>query len=454
MLNLAKIPKPSNIPIEMALIGAVLRNNDLLDNIEGLVSSKDFFDHQCREIYALIEDDARAAKNFDEHLLSSRLGQPERTKMLECLLQPAPAGMLVQHAKTIADLAARRELMSLGFDLLTISTNENLNVNEISEDVENRVDRIRQGTISTEEAENVGVIAKRICAQASKLYEEGQPVGLRSGIINLDKIMLPLRPKNFVIIAGRPSQGKTSLALNIAENIAIAADHGLPWAGAVAMFSYEMSKEEAIERILSRHANLPSSEISNGNICGDYDKYVELYKYAQYLEQVPFYVEAPDSLTAENLYSKCRRLVRKYGVKMIIIDYLQLMDGDESRNANDRISRISKACKRTASRLGVVIVGLSQLSRAIESREDKTPLLSDLRESGSLEQDADLIVFCYREEYYLALSEPSMADPRWSAWSVKMEEARGNAALIVGKQRRGRQGRCNVQFCGVRTWFH
>ena len=454
MLNLAQIPKPSNVPIEKSLIGAILRNNDLIYEIEGVVSAKNFFDPSCREIYALIEEEARAAKAFDEHLLSSRLSPEDRKVMLECLEKRASPGMIVPHAKAIAELFARRELMSLGFDLLVISTNESLNVSEIAESTENRVDQIRQGSSTREEAENVGVIARRVCANGEELYKTGQEEGLKTGIINLDRIMLPLRKKNFVIIAGRPAQGKTALALNICYNIAVASEMGLPWAGPVAMLSYEMSKEEAIERILARELNISSSDISSGEFCGHPESFVKIQDYVKKLESVPFYVETPDRLTADNLYAHCLRLKRKYGVKMIIIDYLQLMDGGEKLQSNDRITRISKACKRAASRLDIVIVGLSQLSRAIENREDKTPLLSDLRESGSLEQDADLIIFVYRDEYYLALSEPPPTDIKYLEWAAKMEVARDQATLIVGKQRRGRQGRVNVSFCGTRTLFY
>jgi replicative DNA helicase len=454
MLNLAQIPKPANVPIEKSLIGAVLRNNDLVYEVEGIVSAQNFFDPSCREIYALIEEEARAAKAFDEHLLASRLSSEDRETMLECRENRAAPNMVIPHAKAIAELSARRELMTLGFDLLMTSTNEGLNVNEIAEKTENRIDQIRQGSSSREEAENVGVIARRICAKGAELYQSGQEEGLKSGIQNLDNIMLPLRRKNFVIIAGRPAQGKTALALNICHNIALAAEMGLPWAGPVAMLSYEMSKEEAIERILAREFNISSSEISNGNFCGHPELYMKVQEYARRLESVPFFVETPDRLTADNLYAHCLRLKRKYGVKMVIIDYLQLMDGGEKLQANDRITRISKACKRAAARLDIVIVGLSQLSRAIENREDKTPLLSDLRESGSLEQDADLIIFCYRDEYYLALSEPPPTDIKYLEWAAKMEIAKGNATLIVGKQRRGRQGRVNVRFCGTRTLFY
>jgi replicative DNA helicase len=447
VLSLAAIPKPSNVPVEMALIGSVIRNNEIVDEIDGIVSARDFFHPECREIYALIADEIKKGNGIDHNLLSSRLTADEKRVVKTCIENAGTRDLAKEHAKAIAGLAARREMMAIAFDLLLESQNQNIKIEGIIETVEDRIDGLRDGNKDNDDAEHVAVVANRIMDKSNLIHEKGLPPGLRTGVKPLDEIALPMRKGNFIIIAGRPAHGKTALALNILEHVAKC---GVP----SAMFSYEMTNEEAVERIMAGLAKTSSEKIADGTIYDDQELVRNLEASIAKLRGIPLYIQSPDKLTASNLYLKCKRLVRKYGVKVIAIDYIQLMDGDDNRPEHERISRISKACKRVAKRLGIVVIGISQLNRDIEKRENKIPNLSDLRASGSLEQDADLIIFCFREECYVAMEEPTFGDKGYSEWKVKMDAVRGKAQLIIAKQRRGKIGKVNVHFDHTATRFH
>jgi replicative DNA helicase len=447
VLSLASIPKPNNIPVEMALIGSIIRNNDIIDEIDGVLSFGDFFHPECQSIYALISKEIKEGGGIDRNLLSSRLTADEKRVLKICIDNAGTRDLAKEHAKTITNLAARREMMAVAFDLLVESQNQNIKIEGIIETVEDRIDGLRDGNKDNDDAEHVAVVAERIMDRSNEINRDGLPPGLQTGIKALDGIALPMREGNFIIIAGRPAHGKTALALNVLEHTAKC---GVP----SAMFSYEMTNDEAVERIIAGMAHIPSEKIADGTIYKDEKLVRHIEKSISKLKEIPLYIQSPDKLTASNLYLKCKRLVRKYGVKVIAIDYIQLMDGDDSRQENERISRISKACKRVAKRLGIVIIGISQLNRDIEKRENKTPNLSDLRASGSLEQDADLIIFCFREECYVAMEEPSFGDKGYNEWMMKMDAVRGKAQLIIAKQRRGKIGKANVNFDHTATRFH
>jgi replicative DNA helicase len=298
---------------------------------------------------------------------------------------------------------------------------------------------------------------------AAKAFQrDGKLSGVATGLRDLDAKMGGLQSSDLIIIAGRPGMGKTSLATNIAYNIARAyegevqadgttkAVHG----GAVGFFSCEMSGEQLATRILAERTGIPSSHIRRGGITEmDFEKIREC---SIELQSLPFYVDETGGLSISQLTARARRLKRQKGLDLIVIDYIQLLQGSSKRGNDNRVQEITEITtnlKALAKELNVPVIALSQLSRQVENRDDKRPQLSDLRESGSIEQDADVVLFVYREEYYLANKEPRAGTPEYEKWQLDMDLAHGKAEVIIGKQRHGPTGTVELHFEASVTRF-
>jgi replicative DNA helicase len=297
---------------------------------------------------------------------------------------------------------------------------------------------------------------------ASAAYtREGHLSGISTGLRDLDAKMGGLQPSDLIVLAGRPGMGKTSLATNIAFNIAhvyepdqqadgtIKAKNG----GVIGFFSLEMSSEQLATRIISEQAQVPSSKIRRGDLTEtDFEKLVHC---TQMLQKIPLYIDSTGGISIAQLAARARRLKRQRGLDVIVIDYIQLMQGSSknSQNRVQEITEITTGLKALGKELGVPIIALSQLSRQVENRDDKHPQLSDLRESGSIEQDADVVLFVYREEYYLKNKEPKPGTEEYIKWETEMNEARGKAEVIIAKQRHGPTGTVSLAFLGEFTQF-
>jgi replicative DNA helicase len=297
---------------------------------------------------------------------------------------------------------------------------------------------------------------------ANAAYQrDGGLAGISTGLIDLDKKLGGLHPSDLLILAGRPSMGKTSLATNIAFNIAQAyqsqmrPDGSLETlnGGIVGFFSLEMSSEQLATRIIAEQSGVPSYKIRRGDITDL--EFQRISEAARQMQSIPFYIDHTGGISIAQLTARARRLKRQRGLDMLVVDYLQLLSGSKSKGDNrvQELTEITTGLKALAKELNVPIMALSQLSRQVESRDDKRPQLSDLRESGSIEQDADVVMFVYREEYYLKNREPRPGGEEHLAWMSEMERAHGKAEVIIGKQRHGPTGTVELAFEGEFTRF-
>jgi replicative DNA helicase len=298
---------------------------------------------------------------------------------------------------------------------------------------------------------------------AARAYQrEGKLSGLATGLTDLDTKMGGLQSSDLIIIAGRPGMGKTALATNIAYNVArawrgeVRADGHIDTmnGGIVGFFSLEMSAEQLATRIIAEQTGIPSSTIRRGGIHElDFEKIKDV---AIELQHLPFFIDETGGLTVAQLAARARRLKRQKGLDLVVIDYIQLLQGSTRRALEGRVQEVTEittSLKALAKELNVPVLALSQLSRQVENREDKRPQLSDLRESGSIEQDADVVMFVFREEYYLSNKEPRPGTDEYTKWQLEMAAVHGKAEIIIGKQRHGPTGTVNLQFEAAVTRF-
>ena len=297
---------------------------------------------------------------------------------------------------------------------------------------------------------------------AAKAFErDGGLSGIATGMSDLDRMMGGLQSSDLVIVAGRPGMGKTALATNIAFNIAKAYEfrqkpdgsHETVNGGIVGFFSLEMSAEQLATRIIAEQSQVASYKIRRGDITEhDFHRVAEA---AREMQQIPFYIDQTGGISIAQLTARARRLKRQRGLDMLVVDYLQLLSGSKSREGNrvQELTEITTGLKALAKELAVPVVALSQLSRQVESRDDKRPQLSDLRESGSIEQDADVVIFVFREEYYLKNKQPREGTEEFLTWQTDMERVHGRAEVIIGKQRHGPTGTVELAFEGEFTRF-
>jgi replicative DNA helicase len=294
---------------------------------------------------------------------------------------------------------------------------------------------------------------------ANAYKRDGGLSGVATGFRDLDSKMGGLQPSDLIIVAGRPSMGKTALATNIAFHVARAlarGDHGdgRPAEGVVGFFSLEMSSEQLATRIIAEQAGISSEKIRRGRIdANEFDRIVEA---AQELQTLPLFIDQTGGITVAQLAARARRLKRQHGLALLVVDYLQLLAGSSRRASEGRVQEVTEittGLKALAKELAVPVIALSQLSRQVEQREDKRPQLSDLRESGSIEQDADVVMFVFREEYYVERRQPREGSPEHLAWQDEMEQVQGLADVIIGKQRHGPTGTVRLQFRADITRF-
>ena len=461
---------PHNIEAEQQLLGAILTNNDIFDRVSSLVKAEHFFDPVHQRIFEIAA--ARIQKNalaspvtlkafLDDDAGLKELGGPAYLVRLAGAAISAYAAR--DYAQMIYDLSVRRELIQLGRDIASMAAKVDV-ASEPKDQIieaEQRLYKLgEQGVAERGFQSFLKAVTDAVNVANAAYQRDGGLAGIATGLIDLDKKLGGLHPSDLLILAGRPSMGKTSLATNIAFNIAKTHKRGrMPdgtegsvEGGVVGFFSLEMSAEQLAARILSEAAEVPSEQIRRGDMTEqEFRRFVEA---AKALEACPLYIDDTPALPISQVAARARRLKRTHGLDVLIIDYLQLLKGTSKDNRVQEVSEITQGLKAIAKELNIPVIALSQLSRAVESRDDKRPQLSDLRESGSIEQDADVVMFVFREEYYREREKPGDHElEKMAQWQALMESVHGKAEVIIGKQRHGPIGTVELSFEGRFTRF-
>jgi replicative DNA helicase len=471
---------PHNFEAEQALLGAVLLNNLAYNRVSDFLRPEHFADPLHGKIWdaivRLVERGMVASevtlKTLFEHDegFGDKGGYVYLGRLVAAAVSIIDAG---DYGRTIHDLYLRRQLIELGSETVNAAFRQDLDDPAIAQ-IETTEKRLYE-LASTGQIEGGFKPFRASLLDAVSMAEaaykrEGKLTGVATGLFALDQLLGGLHKSDLIILAGRPSMGKSALASNIAFHAAqnYREEHdagGKPKTvdGAVCgFFSLEMSSEQLATRILAEQAGVPSEKIRRGEMTsGDFDSVLGT---SHRLEQMPFFIDDTPALSIAALRTRARRLQRQHGLGLIVVDYLQLLQAPGRRNQESRVqevSEITRSLKTLAKELDVPVLALAQLSRAVEQREDKRPQLADLRESGSIEQDADVVMFIFREEYYLTRAEPTRrpeeSDERFNerheAWRARCEQVYGQAEVIVAKQRHGPTGIVRLSFEGATTKF-
>ena len=463
---------PNNIEAEQALLGAVLVNNDAFYRVSDFLKAQHFHEPVHRKIFEVAGELIRMGKMANPVTLKTFL--PAEEKVGEMTVSHYLARLAAEavnvinaadYGRAIYDLATRRALITVGEDMVNIAYDAPVDMSPAAqiEDAERRLFELAETGRYDGGFESFSDAVKTAIDMAAAAYQrDGHLSGVSSGLRDLDGKMGGLQPSDLIILAGRPGMGKTSLATNIAFNIAHAYEPEMQAdgsfkaknGGVIGFFSLEMSAEQLATRIISEQAEVPSSKIRRGDLTeADFEKLVGC---TQTLQKIPLFIDATGGISIAQLSARARRLKRQRGLDVLVIDYVQLMQGSSKASAQNRVQEITEittGLKSLAKELNVPIIALSQLSRQVESRDDKRPQLSDLRESGSIEQDADVVLFVYRDEYYLKNKEPERNTLEHQEWETKLNEVRGKAEVIIAKQRHGPTGTVSLSFVGEFTRF-
>jgi replicative DNA helicase len=462
---------PHNIEAEQALLGAILVNNDAFYRVSDFLEPKHFFEPIHQTIYETAGSLIRMGKIATPVTLKTfvpadtDIGGMTVGQYLARLAAEATTIINAQdYGRTIYELALRRDLIRIGEDMVNVAFDAPVDFAPRAqiEDAERRLYELAESGRYDGGFQRFAQALTIAVDMAAKAFQrDGKLSGIATGLRELDNKMGGLQPSDLIVVAGRPGMGKTALATNIAYNIAkahraeVQADGTMKSAngGIVGFFSCEMSAEQLATRILAEQTSIASSTIRRGGISeADFEK---IRDYSIELQSLPLYVDETGGLSISQLTARARRLKRQKGLDLIVVDYIQLLQGTSKRSDNrvQEVTEITTSLKALAKELNVPIMALSQLSRQVESRDDKHPQLSDLRESGSIEQDADVVLFVYREEYYLQNKEPKPGTAEHEKWQTEMDLALGKAEVIIAKQRHGPTGTVKLQFEGQFTRF-
>ena len=453
---------PSNIEAEQALIGSILVNNDIIDEISNIVNHRNFYDPLHSKIYNLIENlhnkgmiaNPITLKNSFEN--DSALSEVGGTEYLVKLTRfSSSVKQSIDYAKIVHEKFVKRELVQISETLSDEAVDETIDKtgeNIIQDTEKSLFDLAERGTFHQSFLKFNQALDQTIEMATNAMKSEYGIVGVPTGLNDLDERLGGLHRSDLVIIAGRPSMGKTALATNIGYYAAkkILDDNKK---SSIAFFSLEMSSEQLSTRILSEQSRIKSNDIRRGKVTEE--EFNRLIETSRNIHDLPLYIDETPAITISTLSNRARRIKRLFGLDLIIVDYIQLMTTGSKRYDGrvQEISEITQGLKALAKELSVPVLALSQLSRAVEQRDDKIPQLSDLRDSGSIEQDADVVMFVFREEYYLERKEPKLGTIEHGEWQAKMNDIIGSADIIIGKQRHGPTGNIQVEFEGIYTKF-
>jgi replicative DNA helicase len=463
---------PHNIEAEQALLGAILINNEAFYRVADFLEPEHFFEPIHRQIYDIARGLIRMGKLASPVTLKTFLPADidiagmALTQYLARLASEATTVInAFDYGRTVYDLATRRDLIALGEEMVNVAFDAPVDFapREQIESAERRLYELAEtgryggGFQTFESALHTAV------DMAAKAYQrEGRLSGLATGLRDLDTKMGGLQSSDLIIVAGRPGMGKTAFATNIAYNVArawrgeVRADGHIVTAngGIVGFFSLEMSAEQLATRIIAEQTGIPSSTIRRGGI--HENEFERIRDVVVELQHLPFFIDESGGLTVAQLAARARRLKRQKGLDLLVVDYIQLLQGSSRRALEGRVhevTEITTSLKALAKELNVPVLAISQLSRQVENRDDKRPQLSDLRESGSIEQDADVVLFVFRDEYYLSNKEPRPGTEEHAKWQTDIGAVHGKAEIIIGKQRHGPTGTVALQFEASVTRF-
>ncbi|KQW79731.1 replicative DNA helicase [Brevundimonas sp. Root1279] len=461
---------PVNIEAEQSLLGALLYDNAVFERLPEKLRGAHFYEPFHQRLFDAITAAAAGGRSADPTLLADNFASdPGFTDFgglayLYRLVDAAPPpSRAPEYARAVYDLAVRRDLIRIGGEIVAEAADPAMSAEEHVSKAEGALFGLAE---AGEQAKGVATFAEALdgaLAQAEAAYKrDGQLTGLATDLSDLDQKLGGLHPSDLLILAGRPSMGKTALATNIAFNVARSykavvdpetQERRTVAGGRVFFGSLEMSKEQLALRIVSDRAGVSNDKIRKGLI--NETEFRRLKDAQAELRDIPLHIDETGGINIARLCAKARRHARKHGLDLIVVDYLQLITTDHSKGGNrvQEVSQITGALKALAKELNVPIIALSQLSRQVESRDDKRPMLSDLRESGSIEQDADCVMFVYREEYYLSRSEPKEGTDAHMKWIEALDQCRNQAEVIVGKQRHGPIGTVRLSFDSDTTRF-
>ena len=450
---------PNNIESEQSVIGSILLNNEIFDEINLLITSKNFYDPMHQKIFAAIEKliysgmlaNPITLKNYFENE-KDELNVPDY--LVKITKFSTSSRQAIEYSKLIYDLYVKRELIKISENIIDTAKLNDLDNDgkSIIENFEKSLfDLAEKGSFSSSLVKFDEAMKMTIEMASSAYKNEEGIVGVPTGLTDLDYRLGGLHKSDLLIIAGRPSMGKTALATNIAFNAAKKIQND-GRKSTIAFFSLEMSSEQLSTRILAEQSRIKSNDIRTGKISEEqFDKFIETSKN---ISELPLYIDETPAISIAALSNRARRIKRLYGLDMVVVDYIQLMKASNFREGRvQEISEITQGLKALAKELSVPVLALSQLSRAVEHRDDKKPQLSDLRESGSIEQDADVVMFVYREAYYLQGKEPRPATVEHAEWQAKMNDISHLAEIIIGKQRHGPTGNVMLEFEAMFTKF-
>ena len=461
---------PQNIEAEQSLIGSVLFDNKVLEDLPTNFATRHFFDPLHASIFdacIFLIDNGRLA---DPLTLKSYLKQDDlqRDMDIEKYLSELREGIVSLskakfYAEEIRDCYVRRSLIRIGDELINKSVNPTIDITpdqEISNTEEQLYNLAEKDQINSGPLDFKSVLASATNQINEAYNRKGKLSGIDTGFSGLNRQLGGLNKSDLLVLAGRPAMGKTALATNIGFNAAKSSK--LEKNESILIFSLEMSAEQLAQRILAEQSTIDSHKLRSGDL--NETEFSKLVSTQNDILNLPFFIDDTPAISVGQIASRARRLKRTHGLSVIIIDYIQLIQGSKASEAQGRVqevSNITRGLKSLAKELNVPILALSQLSRAVEQREDKRPILADLRESGSIEQDADVVMFVYREEYYLDKSEPTQRDnenqesfnERFLKWQDRRNMAEGKAEIIISKQRHGPTGIVQVQFEAKFTRF-
>jgi replicative DNA helicase len=456
---------PSNIEAEQALLGALLYDNAAFERLGDHLQARHFFEPFHQRLFAAVETQIRKGQLAEPILLAEQFARDPAfdelggIRYLADLVDRAPPGANApEYGRAIYDLALRRDLIRIGGEIATVAQQPDAEL-----DARDQIEQAEQQLYELAEAGGVtqgfvtfaDALQGAVSMAAEAHSRDGGLAGLSSGLVDLDQKIGGLHPSDLIILAGRPSMGKSALAANIGFEVA----RSYAWepqpdgsrktvrGGVCAFFSLEMSADQLAMRILAEVSGVSGDRLRKGEI--DAMEFGRVRDAALEIQEAPFYIDDTGGITLAKLTARARRLKRTVGLDLLIVDYLQLITmGGSSKQENrvQEVSQITMGLKALAKELSIPVIALAQLSRQVENREDKKPQLADLRESGSIEQDADMVMFVYRESYYLSRLEPREGTQEHFTWQEQMDQVKGMAEIIIGKQRHGPIGTVKVSF--------
>ena len=454
---------PCNIEAEQAVIGSILVSNDIYDEISPIIDAQKFFDPIHAKIFGTIENliskgllaNPITLKNhFENNAGLKELGGQEY--LIKITKFSTSIKQAIDYANIVQEMHVRRELIKISESVLDQASSATETTSSGEEMIQNAekslFDLAERGHFNQSFMKFESALKQTIEMAKSAYQNEEGIVGVPTGLIDLDSRLGGMHKQDLIVIAGRPSMGKTALATNIAFHAAKNIEKkGLK--STVAFFSLEMSSEQLSTRILSEQSRIKSNDIRRGKVSEkEFEKFIETSKD---IFALPLYIDETPAITIAAISNRSRRIKRLFGLELIIVDYIQLMrsSGSKEYNRVQEISEITQGLKALAKELDVPVLALSQLSRAVEQRDDKKPQLADLRESGSIEQDADVVMFVFRESYYLERKEPTLGSIEHAEWRQKMDEVSRLAEIMISKQRHGPTGNVKVEFEAMYTKF-